>query len=166
MVPRTSPESDCRSSVGLPFHRRSRDRKITRDMACVLGALQPTSIRRGTTWCVGYDEIKTTLIAKLHHTAQAHPSIADSNDMPQTQPFAPPPADLPGKPFVPAWVPPPITSQTEGFATLKSIDLSKMDSDKPEVVQGLVDEVKEAIREDGFIFLENYGISYEQVSCR
>lgn len=86
--------------------------------------------------------------------------------MPQTEAFAPPSPDLPGKPSVPAWVPPPITSQTEGFAKLKSIDLSKMDSDKPEVVQALVDEMKEAIRDDGFIFLENYGISYEQVSLK
>jgi hypothetical protein len=84
--------------------------------------------------------------------------------MPSSPLFDPPSPDAAGKPTVPAWVPPPITKQTDGFATLKSIDLSKMDSDDPKVVAELVEEVKVAIRDDGFIFLENYGISYEQVS--
>jgi hypothetical protein len=84
--------------------------------------------------------------------------------MPSSPPFDPPSPNAAGKPTVPAWVPPPITKQTDGFATLKSIDLSKMDSDDPKVVAELVEEVKVAIRDDGFIFLENYGISYEQVS--
>lgn len=83
--------------------------------------------------------------------------------MPASALFNPPAPDAAGKPAVPAWVPPPITKQTEGFATLKSIDLSKLDSDDPKVVAELVEEVKIAIRDDGFIFLENYGISYEQV---
>ena len=84
--------------------------------------------------------------------------------MPSSPLFNPPSPNAAGKPTVPAWVPPPITKQTDGFATLKSIDLSKMDSDDPRVVAELVEEVKVAIRDDGFIFLENYGISYEQVS--
>lgn len=79
-------------------------------------------------------------------------------------PFSPPAADLPGKPFVPEWVPPPITQEKENFATLKSIDLSLLDSDDPAVVEHLIQQVKIAIRDDGFLFLENYGISIEQVS--
>lgn len=81
-------------------------------------------------------------------------------------PFNPPAADLPGKPFVPEWVPPPITKQTENFAELSSIDLSLLDSEDPEVVNNLVQQVKKAIRDDGFLFLENYGISLEQVRAR
>ena len=78
-------------------------------------------------------------------------------------PFNTPPAILPGKPEVPEWVPPPATKETHNFAQLKSIDLSLMDSEDPAVVDGLVQEVKQAIRDDGFLFLENYGISLKQV---
>jgi hypothetical protein len=83
--------------------------------------------------------------------------------MAPTASFNPPPADLPGKPFVPEWIPPPITQQKENFAELTSIDLSLLDSEDPAVVDNLVQQVKRAIREDGFLFLENYGISLEQV---
>lgn len=78
-------------------------------------------------------------------------------------PFNPPSPNLPGKPFVPEWNPPPVTKQTEGFATLKSIDLSLLDSEDPAVVDRLIQQVKIAIREDGFLFLENYGVSLEQL---
>ncbi|KAF5251816.1 hypothetical protein FANTH_3135 [Fusarium anthophilum] len=77
--------------------------------------------------------------------------------------FNPPSAELPTKPFVPEWIPPPVTQQKEQFAELTSIDLSLLDSDDPAVVQELVNQVKRAIREDGFLFLENYGISLEQL---
>ncbi|CAG8900045.1 unnamed protein product [Penicillium egyptiacum] len=83
--------------------------------------------------------------------------------MPRSAPFNPPAADLPGKPFVPTWVPPPVTQQKENFAELSSIDLSLMDSDEPAIVEKLVQQVKVAIRDDGFLFLENYGISLEQL---
>ncbi|WVQ76282.1 hypothetical protein IAR50_005947 [Cryptococcus sp. DSM 104548] len=83
--------------------------------------------------------------------------------MPATPQFNPPAADLPGKPTVKPWVPPPVTQQTEGFATLTSIDLSLLDSEEPAVVDDLVKQVKRAIREDGFLFLENYGISLDQL---
>lgn len=79
-------------------------------------------------------------------------------------PFNPPSADLPGKPVVPEWIPPPVTQEKENFAELTSIDLSLLDSDDPAVVEDLIRQVKRAIREDGFLFLENYGISLEQVS--
>lgn len=84
--------------------------------------------------------------------------------MAPSAPFNPPAADLPGKPHVPEWVPPPVTQQKENFAELTSIDLSLLDSDDPAVVDDLIKQVKRAIREDGFLFLENYGISLEQVS--
>lgn len=84
--------------------------------------------------------------------------------MAPTAPFNPPTAELPGKPVVPEWIPPPVTQEKENFAQLKSIDLSLLDSDDPAVVNNLVQQVKTAIRDDGFLFLENYGISIEQVS--
>lgn len=83
--------------------------------------------------------------------------------MAPSAPFNPPPADLPGKPCVPEWIPPPVTKETHDFAQLTSIDLSLLDSNDPAVVDGLVQEVKRAIRDDGFLFLENYGVSLEQV---
>ena len=78
-------------------------------------------------------------------------------------PFNPPSADLPGKPFVPDWIPPPATKENHNFAKLKSIDLSLLDSDDPAVVDDLIQQVKGAIRDDGFLFLQNYGVSLEQV---
>ncbi|KAF1972955.1 Clavaminate synthase-like protein [Bimuria novae-zelandiae CBS 107.79] len=83
--------------------------------------------------------------------------------MAPTAPFNPPSADLPGKPFVPEWIPPPVTQQKENFAELSSIDLSLLDSEDPAVVDSLVQRVKRAIRDEGFLFLENYGISLEQL---
>lgn len=83
--------------------------------------------------------------------------------MAPSTPFNPPAADLPGKPFVPGWVPPPVTQEKENFASLSSVDLSLLDSDDPAVIDGLVQQVKAAIRNDGFLFLENYGVSLEQV---
>lgn len=83
--------------------------------------------------------------------------------MAPSAPFNPPAADLPGKPKVDNWVPPPITQQKENFAELTSIDLSLLDSDDPAVVNDLVQQVKRAIRDDGFLFLENYGVSLDQV---
>lgn len=77
--------------------------------------------------------------------------------------FNPPAANLPGKPFVPEWIPPPVTNEKENFADLQSIDLSLLDSDDPVVVDNLIKQVKAAIRDDGFLFLENYGVSLEQV---
>lgn len=65
---------------------------------------------------------------------------------------------------MPAWRIPPVTQEKHNFAELTSIDLSLMDSDDPAVVDNLVQQVKRAIREDGFLFIENYGISLEQVS--
>ncbi|KAJ5743908.1 Gibberellin 3-beta hydroxylase [Penicillium manginii] len=75
----------------------------------------------------------------------------------------PPSANLPGKPAVAQWVPPPVTQVKENFATLQSIDLSLLDSEDSAVVDALIQQVKTAIRDDGFLFLENYGVSLEQL---
>ncbi|KAK5729681.1 hypothetical protein LTR17_011758 [Elasticomyces elasticus] len=83
--------------------------------------------------------------------------------MPATASFNLPVADLNDKPFVPAWNAPPVTQEKHNFAQLKSIDLSLLDSEDPVVVDGLVQTVKIAIRNDGFLFLEDYGVSLEQL---
>lgn len=90
--------------------------------------------------------------------------LTRSKTMPTTAPFNPPASDLPGKPAVPAWNAPPVTQEKHNFAQLKSIDLSLLDSEDPTIVDGLVQKVKIAIRDDGFLFLEDYGVSLEQVS--
>ncbi|WVW85170.1 hypothetical protein I302_107208 [Kwoniella bestiolae CBS 10118] len=78
-------------------------------------------------------------------------------------PFNPPSPSLPGKPQVPEWIPPPATKETHNFADLHSVDLALLDSPDPKVQEELVQKVKTAIREDGFLFLENYGVSLEQL---
>lgn len=65
---------------------------------------------------------------------------------------------------VPPWIPPPATKERHNFAELTSIDLSKMATGDPKDQAQLVKDVKRAIREDGFLFIENYGVSIEQVS--
>ncbi|ORY28193.1 hypothetical protein BCR39DRAFT_468557 [Naematelia encephala] len=77
--------------------------------------------------------------------------------------FNPPAADLPGKPSIPDWVPPALTKEKLDFAKLRTIDLSLVESDDPKVVDELVQITKKAIREDGFLFIENYGVSLEQL---
>lgn len=80
-----------------------------------------------------------------------------------TTPFQPPAADLPGKPHVEPWVPPPTSKLPIDWAKLRTIHLNRLDSDDPAVVQELIDTCRVAIRDDGFIFLEDYGITPEQV---
>ncbi|KAK1763686.1 hypothetical protein QBC33DRAFT_622659 [Phialemonium atrogriseum] len=46
---------------------------------------------------------------------------------------------------------------------IESTDLSLLGSDDPAVVDNLVKQVKQAILDDGFLFLENYGVSLEQL---
>lgn len=84
--------------------------------------------------------------------------------MARTPSFNPPPADGPGKVHIDNWVPPPVTQQVDNFAQLSTIDLSLMDSADPAVVRKLEQQIKTAIREDGFLFLENYGVDIDQVS--
>jgi hypothetical protein len=83
--------------------------------------------------------------------------------MARTPNFNPPPADGPGKVHIDNWVPPPVTQQVDNFAQLSTIDLSLMDSTDPAVVRKLGQQIKTAIREDGFLFLENYGVDIDQV---
>ncbi len=49
------------------------------------------------------------------------------------------------------------------WADLRTIELSLLDSPDPAVVADLVATTKTAIKEDGFLFLTNYGVSLEQV---
>lgn len=79
------------------------------------------------------------------------------------QPFTTTPHDAPGKPFVPAWEPPAPSKADVRWAKLRTIELSLLDSPDPKVVDDLVQLTKQAIRDDGFIFLTNYGVSLEQV---
>jgi len=86
--------------------------------------------------------------------------------MAPSAPFRPPPADVAGKVHIDNWVPPPVTKQVDNFAQLSTIDLSLMDSDDPAVVSRLEQQIKTAIREDGFLFLENYGVDIDQVRTK
>lgn len=78
-----------------------------------------------------------------------------------TTPFQPPSAE--GKPHVPDWIPPEPTKEDLDWASLHTIDLSLLDSDDPKVVADLVDLTKTAIKEDGFLYLTNYGVSLQQL---
>ncbi|KAH6721204.1 hypothetical protein BKA61DRAFT_153200 [Leptodontidium sp. MPI-SDFR-AT-0119] len=77
-------------------------------------------------------------------------------------PFNPPTSSA-EKPEVPAWIPPQPTKMDLEWADLRTIELSLLDSDDSAVVAGLVATTKAAIKEDGFLFLTNYGISLEQL---
>ncbi|KAF2112237.1 hypothetical protein BDV96DRAFT_634013 [Lophiotrema nucula] len=76
-------------------------------------------------------------------------------------PFNPPSAD--GKPTVPRWAAPEPTKEDLDWASLHSIDLSLLDSSDPKVVGDLVELTKTAIRDDGFLYLTNYGVSLDQL---
>jgi len=69
-------------------------------------------------------------------------------------PFQPP--SIEGKPEVPKWNPPPPPTEDIDYAKLHTIDLA--------LVQKLIATAKEAIHEDGFLYLVNYGVSLDQVS--
>ncbi|OCF53966.1 hypothetical protein L486_08541 [Kwoniella mangroviensis CBS 10435] len=75
--------------------------------------------------------------------------------------FQPPSSD--GKPLVPDWLAPPATKEVHDFAKLTTIDLSLLDSSDPSVVADLVATTKRAIKEDGFLYLVNYGVTIEQL---
>lgn len=74
-----------------------------------------------------------------------------------------PPVARGDKPNVPEWTPPKETKEKLEWADLRTIELSLLDDPDPEVVKTLVDTTKAAIKEDGFLFLTNYGVSLEQV---
>lgn len=77
-------------------------------------------------------------------------------------PYQAPVSTLP-KPAVPKWSPPAPTSEDLDWAKLRSIDLSLLDSQDPAVVSDLIQTTKRAIKEDGFLYLTNYGVSLDQV---
>ncbi|ORY28195.1 hypothetical protein BCR39DRAFT_599155 [Naematelia encephala] len=74
-----------------------------------------------------------------------------------------PPTNFETKPHVPPWVPPPATKEPLDWAHLRTIELSLLDSPDPAVVQKLVETAKAAIKEDGFLYLTDYGVSLEQL---
>lgn len=67
------------------------------------------------------------------------------------------------KPEVPKWVPPEPTKMNIEWADLRTIELSLLDSPDYQVVAKLIATTKAAIKEDGFLFLTDYGVSLEQV---
>ena len=74
-----------------------------------------------------------------------------------------PPANTAEKPDVPQWVPPPAPTEDLDYAKLRTLRLSLLDSQDPKEVQELVETCKAAIRDDGFLYLEDFGVSLEQV---
>lgn len=78
-------------------------------------------------------------------------------------PFSPPVATT-DKPEVPKWTPPETTKMDLDWADLHTIELALLDSPDPAVVENLIATTKQAIKEDGFLFLTNYGVSLDQVS--
>jgi hypothetical protein len=77
-------------------------------------------------------------------------------------PYIPPTSNIP-QPEVPKWNPPEPTKMDLDWAKLRTIDLSLLDSPNPAVVEELVATTKKAIKEDGFLYLTNYGVSLDQV---
>ena len=78
--------------------------------------------------------------------------------------FSPPSSTSESKPHIKPWIPPRPTSQMDlEWAELRTIDLSLLDSPDGEVVRRLIEDTKSAIREDGFLFLDGYGVSLEQL---
>ncbi|RDW69979.1 hypothetical protein BP5796_08376 [Coleophoma crateriformis] len=69
-----------------------------------------------------------------------------------------PPSPSISKPTVPKWIPPKTTEMVTDWADLRTIDLSLLDSPDPAVVEELVATTKAAIKEDGFLFLTDYGL--------
>ncbi|OWZ28083.1 hypothetical protein C356_06520 [Cryptococcus neoformans c45] len=68
-----------------------------------------------------------------------------------------------GKSFIPDWIPPAPTKTEQDWADLHTIELSRLDSDDPKVVEELVDLARIAIKEDGFLYLKDYGVSLDQL---
>jgi len=68
------------------------------------------------------------------------------------------------KPHVPKWIPQEPTKMDLDWADLRTIELSLLNSPDPEVVAKLVATTKASIKEDGFLFLTDYGVSFEQAS--
>ena len=111
---------------------------------------------------------KIMLIVSRKDCNRYHPTklVTPSTTMTVTPLFNPPAPDSFSKPYVEPWIPPSPTKDVDNFAELETIDLGLLDSSDPNVVSDLIAQVKRAIREDGFLFLENYGVSLEQVCTK
>ena len=67
------------------------------------------------------------------------------------------------KPSIPPWNPPEATTADLDWAQLRTIELSQLDSPDAKVVAALIETTKTAIKEDGFLYVTNYGISLPQL---
>ena len=90
------------------------------------------------------------------------PSENSNKTAKMTSPFKGPASSI-NKPDVPPWIPPQETKMDLDWADLRTIELSLLDSGDPAIVAELVATTKAAIKQDGFLFLTNYGVSLEQV---
>ena len=68
------------------------------------------------------------------------------------------------KPPFRKYVAPPTTEADIEYCNLRTIKLSQVDSPIPEEREAVYQEFKRAVREDGFFFLEDFGLTQEQVS--
>jgi len=79
-------------------------------------------------------------------------------------PFCPPLPSLPGKPSLPTYIAPAPTKLPLNFANLTTIKLSQLSpSTSSTDLESLIATTKEAISQDGFLFLEDYGVTVEQL---
>jgi hypothetical protein len=69
----------------------------------------------------------------------------------------------PNGPYLEPWVPPSPPTETLDYAKLHTIDLALVDSPNKSVRDELIATCKEAIRDDGFLYLVNYGVSLDQL---
>lgn len=60
---------------------------------------------------------------------------------------------------LPVWVPPPVTKEKTKWADILTVDLSKYDTHRQE----LIDTVQTALERDGFFYVVGHGISPEKV---
>ena len=68
-------------------------------------------------------------------------------------------------PTIKPWVAPPETKGDVKWANLRTIDLSKVDSPDPAVQKEVFEEFRTAIKEDGFLYLVNFGLTQDQVGA-
>ena len=67
-----------------------------------------------------------------------------------------------GKPSIPKWIPPPATKENLEWASLRTLDLALLDGSLEDQA-ALVETCRAAIQEDGFLYLQNFGVSEEVV---
>ncbi|KKY25522.1 putative gibberellin 3-beta [Phaeomoniella chlamydospora] len=77
-------------------------------------------------------------------------------------PYEPPVSTI-RKPEIPSWVPPEPSKCDLDWAQLHTIELSDLDSPDPSTVANLIATTKKAIKEDGFLYVTNYGVSLDQL---